>query len=274
MDADKLILENFIQKHPVEVVRNLEQLDDMEVASFLNDLSIDLSKILFLHMDRFIGSKYLEAMDSIKAALILEKLPHDHSQIFLRILSEQSRIDIVNKFSNQAAQLFKQILSYPDESVAAHLDTSINIIYDDLKVENVLSNLQKYRQENSAYLFIVSRSQIYKGILPIQEIFTINPEKKIDSIQYPQVEPIPARANLHDISDIKSWQDYLMLPVVDKSGLLIGALKYETLRQSEKKISKSSLSSEAVSTGKALGELFQIGLLALLRSAPKSVKKS
>jgi hypothetical protein len=60
--------------------------------------------------------------------------------------------------------------------------------------------------------------------------------------------------------------------VVVESDILLGAIRYETLRCIEREIKKSSLPRHAIAASNALGELYQIGLSGLIRSATTPFK--
>jgi hypothetical protein len=93
------------------------------------------------------------------------------------------------------------------------------------------------------------------------------PQAKLSGVMQSEVAALPAEFNLQAILNFPSWRNYHALPVVSASGLLLGAIRYETLRQIESEVKSARLPRQVVAAGSALGELFQIGLSGLIQSA-------
>ena len=77
---------------------------------------------------------------------------------------------------------------------------------------------------------------------------------------------IPPETPVQSVLSHQEWTDYYALPVVDQTSVFLGAIRLETIRSilvdSDKR--KEELGQTAIS---ALGELYQIGLAGLLKSA-------
>jgi hypothetical protein len=81
---------------------------------------------------------------------------------------------------------------------------------------------------------------------------------------------VPPHSKIADLADHPGWRSFRLLPVADGNSLFHGVLKFETLS----KMGRSGAGeSPARNTGKALGELYGVGLQALFRSTLGGVWK-
>ena len=64
-----------------------------------------------------------------------------------------------------------------------------------------------------------------------------------------------------------AWRRLCALPVVDRDGVLLGLLHYETLRRMESQLGRGPVVGGVVTTGTALAELYATGLFAMTRWA-------
>ena len=67
MTSEQILSQEFIKTHPIEAVRELEQLPVEEIAQFLLELPVDLAVIFINLLIPWISGKCLEKMDSKKA---------------------------------------------------------------------------------------------------------------------------------------------------------------------------------------------------------------
>jgi hypothetical protein len=65
----------------------------------------------------------------------------------------------------------------------------------------------------------------------------------------------------------QGWQDYHVLPVVDKNNIFQGLLRYSVLRRLEERSVKNRLPQNLIAASSALGELYRLGLASLIRGA-------
>jgi Mg/Co/Ni transporter MgtE len=103
-------------------------------------------------------------------------------------------------------------------------------------------------------------------VIKLCEIIARDPETEISLIMNTKIATLSPETPIQSILYHQEWVEYYSLPVVDQTSLFLGAIRLETIRsilvKSDNKIEE--LGQTAIN---ALGELYQIGLSGLLKSA-------
>ena len=272
MTSDQIILEKFITNHPADAARMLERLNSTEIIDFIAELPVSLVVLLFRHLGREKAAQCLEKLGYAKSAAIIEKLDALVASIFLRRVTEEARREILNAVSEKLSHPLRRLLNYPEDSAGALADPSIIIVTEDLIVKEVLQRMRKSPDRAIYYLYIVNRDQVLTGVMNMQELMLARPKEQLSAVMHAPVVRLSAGLSYQEILKHPGWQDFYALPVVEDKGLLLGAVRYKILKRIEKEAGKSRLPHEAISTGVALGDLFQLGFSGLIRSATTSLK--
>jgi Mg/Co/Ni transporter MgtE len=106
------------------------------------------------------------------------------------------------------------------------------------------------------------------GNLPLTELFFADQTKQLAAIMRTDTSRIFADAPIKSLHNHPAWYDYLAIPVIDRSGRLIGILAVENYQKSNAEPDEG-LSKEVLETSSALGELYRIGLTGFLQSISK-----
>ncbi|KAA3662106.1 MAG: magnesium transporter [Calditrichaeota bacterium] len=272
MSSDRIILENFITHHAADAARILEQLRIDETVAFLQEIPNELAMAIFNHLEHYTAVKSLELIGPEKSAAIVEKLPLQVVSVFLRRLNPELRKAILNLVTEKIAVPLRRLLGYPAESAGALADPLVLALPEDISIKEALRRVQKRPEKALYYLYILSRDHILTGVLTLRELMLARPTATISSVMHRSVVRLSAELDFGAILNHPAWQDKHALPVVDKSGILLGAIDYKTLRRIEKGSERKRLPQHALNASIALGELYTIGLSGLVRSATVPLK--
>ena len=274
MNTDRKILDNFITRHPTEAARLLERRTIEDTAEFLKALPADLTLQLFNQFERQTALKCFKMLDTEAAAHLVKNLPRQVVSIYLRQLSEEVRESIFNLVGKETALPLRRTLHYPENCAGALADPAVLIFPEDLNTKEALTQIKKYPEKVIYYLYIVNRNQKLTGVMSIREIMSARTDIRLSNAMHSNVVSLAAGQNFQAILDHPGWQEYHALPVVDETGIFLGVIRYKTLKRIERESKRSILPSQAIATINALGELYQIGLTGLIRSATIPLKES
>lgn len=272
MNSERIILENFITHHPADAARILERLKIEETALFLKEIPGDLAVGIFNQLERYTAVKCLEMLDAEQAKVIVERLPLQVVSVFLRRIKKELREAILSLASQEISIPLRRMLSYPADSAGALGDPLVLTLPDDITVKEALQRVKKRLEGALYYLYIVNRNQALSGVINMRELMLARPGDQLSSVMHTKVACLSAELNFQAILNHPGWQEYHALPVVEESGILLGAIRYETLRRIERESRKNRLPRQAIAASNALGELYQIGFSGLIRSATTPIK--
>ena len=273
MHSEELILNKFLRDHSAEAALVLERLTIEETAAFLKETPARLAQYLFLHLERYTGSKCLEMLGTNKAASIIELLPLDVSATFMRRMSKEKREVIFQLLKKDIAAPLQNILSYPEDTAGSIADPLVFTLPANITAEEALKRMHRRPEKVIYYLYIINRNQTFAGIINISELMLAPPEARLSEIMTAGVEHISPDASLPAVLEHPGWLNYHALPVVNLEGFFIGAIQYETLLRLEQNSRKRRIPRHAIAAGNALGELYRIAIAGILQSASEGFSR-
>lgn len=273
MNTDRIILDNFIIRHPEDAARILERLKIEETALFLKEIPSELAVSIFKQLERYTAMKCLEILGAEQSATIVEKLPLQVVSVFLRRVNMELREAILILVSEEISLPLRRMLNYPADSAGALADPLVLTLPEDITIKEALQRVQKRPEKAIYYLYIVNRDQALTGVINMRELMLARPGDPLSAVMHTKVSRLSAELNFQAILNHPGWQEYHALPVVEENDVLLGAIRYETLRRIERESKKSRQQRQAIAASNALGELYQIGLSGLIRSATTPLKE-
>ena len=267
MDTELAIVQEFISSYPVDAVRILEGLPIEDTVSLLEELPTEHAVGMVNLMDLSAATQCLEALDTDLAGAIVGDLPLDIASVFLRAMETQRSESVLGGLQEEAAASLRLVLTYPEGTAGALMDPRILSVPEDITMDDALGRVRRHPQRVMYYLYVVNADRVLVGVLTFRELMLAQPDARIGSMMHTDLLRIPARTDRLAILAHPGWLRVHALPVVDDSGRLVGAIRYETLRRIERDIEQSHQTASTRAVGAALGELYRIGLTGLVESA-------
>jgi len=273
VNIEDLVLNEFITNHPLDAARILENHTIEDIVSFLSIIPYKLAANVLKGLEQYTATRCLEKLDYQKSATIVLSLEPHLASTLLRSIANERRNKILEFIPEEISNPIKRMLDFPSDCAAALVDLFIPKFPEDISIKEALEKLKRYKNKKLYYLYIVSREQIFLGMVTLQELFLANQDQIISSLIHPEKVSLPALLNFNAVINNPGWENYHSLPVVDNQDVLLGAIHYETIKQLGKEHKKSSLPKHAVTATNALGELYQIGISGLFKTANIPLKE-
>ena len=170
----------------------------------------------------------LSYMDPEEVAIVTKDLEPDEIADILQDLPEQIMKEVIEKMSYQNKDILERVLKYPEDSAGGLMNTDFIVVRPYHSVELVLRYL---RIKNSIplstdNLFVVSRNNKFRGVLPISNLITSAPTENIKNIM---VEKSALNAEIKSDEVIKIFErdDLISAPVIDEENNLIGRITFD-----------------------------------------------
>lgn len=273
MSSQQKILTEYIRSHSGEVASFLEDIEDVEIAAFLQEISIELSAVLLSNMDRYKAAGSLEKLKIGTAIQVVGLMPESAAELLLRLIEPELCESILDGLPQKKSQLFQRILKFQQNTVGAFLTPVVFTLNEEISVSQALSKIQKSKPTLISHIYILNRSQTLVGSIGLKDLLTSDGLKKISAIMNP--EPLSILANM-DISQFiemyNNKDSFSDLAVVDTDGVFLGIISRDAFDKLTLK--KNMPNKDVIQTGAALGELFKIGLASFLYSTGELVKNN
>ena len=268
MNHDLLLSVEFIKNHPLDAARILEQLQPEETASFFEEVSPSSAAGVMMLMDSILVSRCLGAMNNIKhSGAIIAELPLEIASLFLRKMEEKRKESVLETLPQDISEHLRLILRYPEGTAGALMDPEVFILPEDITVKEAIERFRKHPKHLIFYIYVVSREHTLVGQASIRDLLLSDQNAMISSIMQKNLKCLSPHLSSQSLLVHTGWQEFHALPVVDDRGLFLGAIGYRTIRRLIKDAEEHRLGTPENAAGKAMGELYWLGLFGLLRWA-------
>lgn len=264
MDTERLLSQWFAEDHPSDAAAILERLKPGETAAYLDQLPPRHAAALLQCMVSPYAAECMAQLSPQRFALAVEALPLDTAAALLRRLDRPNQERLLEQAPSDVANLLRRLLRYPEASAGALMDPRALALPADITASEALTRVRRSPRHAHYYLYVVDREQKLVGVLNLRELMLAAPRSPLASVMRSEVATMPASAGRLAIVEHPAWHDVHALPVVDDQGVLLGALRYETLRELEGKSEPDTAAAGAISAVLTLGELCWVGLAGVL----------
>lgn len=232
MQQDLALALEFLDEHPKEAVRTLEQHDAAHVADFLGQVPASYSVlVLGLALPAFAAHLCSLLGAEASARLLLQ---HGVSRMVavLRHL-EHPMVDAILRECPQSRRHACQLLMlYPLDSVGAWMVPNTAVVTSDFTVREVLGFLKDATEETaSKYVFVVDRAGIPQGRISYLRLLKADPDSTAGNVMEPALGSISGRMPLAQAAKLPCWEQADVMPVTGTQHQFIGVLRHMDLRQ-------------------------------------------
>lgn len=226
VEKDLASIRKYVDQTPFnEIVLELEQLNDLEVALFFRCLKTETSSELFSYLNEeqqqsiiqnltkqeiadFINELYTDEI-----ADVLEALPPDMAKTILLTVDKNTRFKV------------NQILQFDDEEVGSVMSVDIIALKSNMTNKEALELIKKKREESEIgqFYYVVDLKNKLQGCTTLEDI-VFSPKEDLVSKKMTQVKSVKTKQLKAEAANIFSSEDYATLPVVDDNDILMGML--------------------------------------------------
>ena len=201
-----------------EALALYKQLDEKKAAEVLVKLDEDLrEKILASLTTKDIATKYIDNLSSDDAADVISELPDQ--------LQDEVLKHIETEDAGQARDIV-DLMNYEEGTAGALMAKElIQVNWNDTVWECVREMRRQAETVQNVYVvYVVDEEHKLKGILPLKKLLTTPLRTKIMEVCNPDVISVKTNAASEEVSQIMEKYDFVVLPVVDGLGKLVGRI--------------------------------------------------
>ena len=166
--------------------------------------------------------------DPDEVAQVTKDLETDEIADILQDLPEQIMKEVLEKMSFQNKDILEKVLKYPEDSAGGLMNTDVIVVRPYHSVELVTRYLRIKNDIplSTDNLFVVSRNNKFRGVLPISNLITNPPGEIIKNIMV-EKKPLNAKLNSNEVIKIFEKEDLISAPVIDDENNLIGRITFD-----------------------------------------------
>jgi magnesium transporter len=250
--------------HSGDAARVLEQANAQEAAPFLSGLPLEVASQVMSSMSLAAGAENLSLFAMEQAVAAVTELPTSIVASLLRRIDPKLRADLLAELPQERRNQIARLLEHAGGTVGAAVDPEVMAIPSDVTNETARRLLRRRGGLFHHQLYIVDRSRRLLGFVHVRDLVRAAPNQPVSSIMRPATVQLRAATKLASAVSHPAWADMDAIPVVDRTGVLLGILRHRQLRRLGSRPKDSGIASTLL----GLSELYWIGLSSLFPSLP------
>ena len=263
METAPDLVHSFIRDHAAEAARVLESHPLHELVDLFSGMPPDLSAALYETMEASTAAACLERAEASRAGKALELLALERAAPLLRRVRPEAREAILELLPPGPRQHLELLLSSREDTAGALMDPRMLTLPAEVTAGEALDRVRASPEQATSYSFVVERDETLAGVLSLRELLAADSETPVSTLMRRDVVCLRMGDSLASVRVHPGWLEYHILPVLDGQGRFAGALRHRTLRRQ----TGGQDQGRPDRAGAALGELYRIGLSALVKGA-------
>lgn len=221
----------FLSAHPPEAARVLERLPAADAAALFANVPARIGAPVISGMLPAAAARVLNALDREVALSLLSLTGTQAMVAVLRNVSEPHRGSLLTGLPTTISLTARMLLHYPDDSVGAWVDPDIIALSPEQTVATAMERLSESDETLAEQIFLVDAAQQPVGVVAVHELLRVPGSNVLAGIMHKSVAILTASATISGAARRRGWQQSSALPVIDRSGRLIGVLRRATLER-------------------------------------------
>jgi magnesium transporter len=230
MQAEDRLTLGYVQAHPLEVARRLESVTPKEAADILSPLpSSNVAEVLECCLPAP-AARIVACFSKDAAGEVITHLSASSAIGVLRQFEEPLQHEILEGLEKAIGASLRRSMRYLPHTAGSLADPRVLTLPPDIAVEEALEWVKSDPGHTTYYVYVIDRDTKLEGLVTLKQLISSDTDHLIATIMTGSVITLSAEANIDEILQHPQWERFPTLPVVDRWGTFLGALRYRTLR--------------------------------------------
>ncbi len=268
MRPESVCARRFIDTHPEDAARLIEQQPAAEAATFLEHVSVRAAAGVIERMNQAVGADCLASMRPERSGAVVTLLAPAVTAALLRRMTVARREEVLSILPDETEARFRRLLSYPEDTVGSITDPGVLALPEDVSVGEALRQLRRFHGAAHHHVYVVDRAQHLVGVVHLRDLVGHRHRELLAAIMQPTRAYLAARSRLTTAAAHPAWRELDALPVADDSGVLLGMVRYRQVRHVDSPTGPGSFAGTLL----GLGELYWMALSTFLPVVPTTAE--
>lgn len=228
--SDDEIREKLSDYHENDIADVLEDLTEDERQKLYRILGVESVSEIFAYLEDEVG-KYINELDSEKAADIIESMDADDAVDILDELEDDKSDEIKKLMDEDARQDIDLILSYDDDQIGSRMTTNFIAVKKNSTVRQAMKSLinQAAENDNISTIYVVNDDDTFYGAVDLKDLIIARDYQDFETListSYPYVYAEEKTGEC--IEELKDYSED-SIPVLSNDNKILGVITAQDL---------------------------------------------
>jgi magnesium transporter len=219
------------QFRPADLGRDLSRRSIEDGRAILDAIDDRRGAAMLRAAHPVVAAQLLGEIDAPRSCHLLEFIPTDHEVAILGALSPERRAHIERSYTPEEKSTIDRLLAYPESAIGRIMTPKIWRCDRAAGARTVGDAMDLLRAraddiEVAVNCYICDGPRLV-GVAPLRELAIADRATPLDQVMTPDPIVVSEDTERGDAADIINTHDFLSLPVVDRRGHLVGAVRVD-----------------------------------------------
>ena len=221
----------FATDYPAEAAELLERASPDAAAKVLASLPPPVATAVLSAMGPGPAADCLAGLAPRAAVRLLKNLKLEAMTPLMLRLDAKARNAILRSLPATISTSLRIVLQFPSDSLGALLDSQVMTARADAKASETIALARRAPQSLRRYLYVLNDEQHLIGVADVRKCALSEPTMSIARLMNPMPIALPARTRLREAVHNPHWEEFDVMPVVDRRGIFLGVVRRNTLHR-------------------------------------------
>ncbi len=229
MPRTKVLAMEFLDRHPADCARILENIPVRSVCAFISSIRPGPAAAVIEKMVTSHGTECVQYLDSKTAASVMSEMKPPQAARLLRAMSPQAQEKILEMVPSYSRKLIQKAFRYPEQTVGRLMDSNPFCLAESVSLSEAVKKVKNLKNHALHEVFIVDNDHKLTGVLSVSALLSSDRSSPVQKVMTLSVPYLSARSSLSSAARYSGWKIYGSLPVVEEDHTLVGVLKISTI---------------------------------------------
>ncbi len=259
---ERTLAARLLTAYPDEAAAVLETLPDASALAVLCDIDAGSAAGVLTSLAPNRAATVLSGLEAPTGREIVAQLGLADAADILRRMGDSAREALLEGLDPELADRIRTLVGFPDGTAGSLMDSSVLAMPLDVTAGEAIDQIRRTPDHVRYNLYIVDRERRLVGVLNLRELLLADRKEELGALARQDVLSIEGHETAQAVLRHPAWREAHSLPVVDRRGVYLGAIRYRTWRRLAERASGRGRRDPTTVT--ALGELVAAGMGGLL----------
>jgi magnesium transporter len=219
----------FVGTHAAEAAQVLEGLAPGDTADFISALTPQLAASALRHMSPAYCARLFERLEDDRAAELLGIIGSQAAARILQQLPGERQGRLLDLLPVGAAVAIRVLIGYPSGSCGACMNSSPLAMPPSMPVVQALEQIRRHDGESGDCIFVTDETRRLIGVAGLPALVRADPNAALSAVMAAPAHMLSALTTTSAVANHPGWNDFHVLPVVERDHRLVGALHRNAL---------------------------------------------
>jgi len=200
--------------------------DDKQRHELVECMGMDVLGDVLLELPEGMQVDLLSEFDVGEVGDVLEHLNSDDAADILQAVHKDIATEVIEGLQPDERREIEPLMAHDEETAGGLMQVELFKVRHDWKVKKVLKVLRRWSKdiENLNYVYVVDDEDKLVSVLSLHRLLFVEPEVCVSDIADASFPSVQSDEDQEEVTKIFDKYGVLALPVVDRTGVLIGRI--------------------------------------------------